>query len=191
MGWCDGKLRRRVGRGRRVVGWVLVVFGVLVAGVWVTSRWCGLEVWKGRDGAGFARGVFVYWFGQMSNPAGTSLRVRTDSFSEPDRKWFWSLTSGGTFPTSGYPAGGDVWECFLARYMSYPAPLGLKTGGLWIVTWPIPVGLLGAGGLCVWWGKWVRRQHDFETWCANCGYDLTGLGDGVRCPECAGERARA
>lgn len=182
MAQSDGKACGRVGRGRPVVGWVLAVMGVVVAGVWGASRWWGGEAHYGKyklmciagtmalevtnyNMPGSHRGAAVWAEAANENWEWT---VSTDRHSELSRKfgWSWKFICYDVHASS--PFVYEVWR---------------------VVLWPVPLLLWGSGCMFLWWGKRVRRLT-MTGHCTKCGYDMAGLGlgDGVRCPECAGER---
>ena len=184
-----GKLRGRVGRGRRVVGWVLVVAGVVVAGIWGASRW-----WSGGYN-GSRLGFFV-----DHGVVGISV---LDGPRPEWGPWGWFRIRDVSGPNSCYwmipepdPWRFSVHLWIAGYYKSDYSSIIMSNNQVmvsrWeysaqVVPWPFALVCLVSGGLLVRSGRRVNRRA-MQGRCLKCGYDLAGLGDGVRCPECAGER---
>lgn len=158
----SGQLAR--GGGRRWVGWVLLMLGVLVAGAWVASGWW--QVWLWTD-----VGEVKITAGQVSllasnNVEGTVLLFRTSVVPTVPADRGWKM-----WPEWGRPS----------HFMS------VAVGALWYVRIPLWMLLIPIGG-AEFWRRAALRRSARPGVCAACGYDLSGLAPGSACPEC-GESA--
>jgi hypothetical protein len=172
------------GRKRRICGWALVVVGVALTALLVWSAgaegyviWGGSRPGYGRIALGVSRGVAFYHVTDAANwqsgvhrgPFDTPLRV--ELLARPLAQA--PVASG----TAGAPGRVDLLLC------SYAWNAGTTVGLLRVAVWAPAGCALAAGWLLVLKGSRARRRA-MEGACAACGYDLSGLGDVVVCPEC-------
>ncbi|MGH7132724.1 MAG: hypothetical protein ACREJO_12335 [Phycisphaerales bacterium] len=175
--------RKAPGRKRRWVGWVMLVLGVVVTGVWVASGWW----WSGYNGrftqVFVARGtVFVYQrdFVDPTVPQGWST-------ARMDAQWEWTVTS--TFDDLGFAYQGQpnsrVVNGRIAGYMRFS---GYRC--VLVTLWPVCLLLLCSGSVMLWSARRARRRGVAGV-CVKCGYSLAGLPAGASCPECGREGTSA
>ena len=185
--------RKRTGRKRRMAGWLLLVTGVLITGVWGASRWW----WFG-------------WFGRSSilqtGRGVLNLQWQTDGIADPeDRRWYYAANK---------PAGWDwlrqepsifednfsaptrllvcdvtfvryqQWRTFAASRIRWELKNPL-VHDVTILPWPFALASLLGGGWLLWSGRRARRRAMAGV-CHKCGYDLAGLAATTSCPECGG-----
>lgn len=155
------KLRTRRARIRGAAKWAALVVCVVIAAVWLSSRWWGVQRTAETNGRwlhlALGRGVFSY----NDVSLGRSLTCDAEwSFHNPAAEW------GFHTPT--------------ARSWRPSLMVGPRQTLLWLPLW-IPVVILVLSTAWLWWRdrRRVRAGH-----CAACGYDLAGLAPGVGCPEC-------
>jgi hypothetical protein len=171
---------RAIGRKRRTLGWVLLTLGVLVAGVWVASRWW-IACWVCPGGH------TTCWI-SSGHLATTSYRL---SYTQPGWKYIapaspaqqgqWTLWHGwgsrtivvnftqrdfGILSTNHYVVAGET-----------------QSRDFRLVLWPIPLLLWTPAALLLRSGILARRRANKGA-CPRCGYSLTGLAEGAPCPEC-------
>ncbi len=154
--------RTRRGRVRRVAKWVGLVVCLVLAGVWLSSRWWGVRRTAMTNGRWLnleiGRGVFAY---NEVESEGTSLT----------RKPEWSFRA----PTPAMLIWRPSW--FVGGVP--------RQRLLWLPLW-IPLTALAVPTALLWWRDRRRARPGH---CAACGYDLAGLAPGAPCPECGkGER---
>ncbi|MGH7133059.1 MAG: hypothetical protein ACREJO_14065 [Phycisphaerales bacterium] len=172
--------KKRPGRKRRVAGWVLLAFGVLVTGVWGASRW-----WEfGYFGTTWnVEAVHGQWHVTGWTP---EKRITTwwggRSVPVEDQGWTWWQhiefldTETRWWAIAGVVGAGATWT---------PGGGSGRTWWLIVLPWPFALASLLGGGWLVWSGRRARKRA-MTGMCLNCGYDLRGLAAGVPCPECGG-----
>jgi hypothetical protein len=151
------------GRKRRVSGWSLLFLALLTFSAWLTSGWGAFVINTGHICIRFQYGLMVTdWYSlARSGPLTTWYPFRP--LAEPTwQMWRW----------------GD-------QYDSYTEPSGrlVEVPNFAMPGWLLPVLLTGAGVPFLRWGIVARRRARTGL-CPACGYDMRGLTDGVRCPEC-------
>lgn len=156
----------KIGRKRRAAGWMLLVLGVIVAGVWVASGWWVLVV--RRDGAectfGYGEAMFA------TTPMDSSTVFRRHS-----PMWVWGYGFGSNYGARRLgliSIADDSLDVAL-----WPVPPFLFATGLAIINRWAPATLLLRSGL-------LARRRAMTGACAKCGYSLAGLAKDAPCPEC-------
>jgi hypothetical protein len=161
-----------------VGGWALVVVGVALAAasVWSRGRWATV----GAEGHGCLWSVTLSGGlvqGSLQRGALTIIHGNGDweTGREPAKgAWRWRTSVTAVSPE--WHGWGWVWALALHEegwQRTAAAPV-----------WVFAAGALGSGAGLVWWG---RRARGVPGRCAECGYDLRGLGSGAVCPECGGK----
>ncbi len=87
---------------------------------------------------------------------------------------------------------GGLWTHFLFGSLRWPHsyPYLNTLPQPWLVAVSIGCVVLLTALACVLAKERVRtRARDTSHLCSSCGYDLRGLDQGTRCPECGGSRA--
>ena len=190
---ATSKRLRSPGRKRRVAGWVLLVVGVVIAGVWGASRWW----WFGWSGEQESFAVFRGLAsidtqrGNVWSPLGWCF----DPAPSPhDVGWVWLTET----PTNTWNATQFVNLHFASYQRLNVISSGFSNSGqvigtehsTYICIWPFALVSLLGGGWLVWSGRRARRRAMTGV-CLKCGYDLRGLGAGAPCPECGKQVAAA
>ena len=163
----------RIGRKRRTLGWTILIFGVIVAGVWVAGRWWSAEWRLGKNC------IFTRW-GVVGCESSTSRLARygTELRANPEPGW-WMWCGWGDLEDEVRRtySRGFYWKqeiyVFSSRLTTFAS----------IVLWPIPLLLLPPAALLLRSGI-VARRRAMTGKCKVCGYDLAGLGECAKCPEC-------
>jgi hypothetical protein len=145
----------RPGRKRRAGGWVLLGLGVLIAGVWVASKWCRVSA----DISTQASKTSIF----ISGGRLTLLRYA-------DRVYFHIRADLDLYHR--------LWE-----WWSWDFEIGSNSQAVALSLWPVSLLLLSTGGLLSRWGVAAPRRTSGNE-CAACGYDIAVLSDGAKCPEC-------
>jgi hypothetical protein len=168
------------GRKRRAAGWTLLALGLLVAGVWVTSRWylaahCGIT-----------RAVTITT-GELS------IVSVTDPYPSHERGWAWRNREAMLAPVRWRWSAAEIRTpklihfsgYVLASYAEYDfGPAMLGTGiprpptathaYLTFTLWPVPLLLWTPAALFLRSGILARRRANAGM-CSKCGYSLAGL----------------
>ncbi|MFT3687028.1 MAG: hypothetical protein QM783_19255 [Phycisphaerales bacterium] len=182
----------KIGRKRRAAGWTLLVLGVLVAGVWVASRWlmfrAGFGSWaqtittQGIVIARFEhagpRDLFTFVIRELG-PNDVQLRfvaagvpaVQSYAFDKLESE---KKTDGWLFTWTD--------QVILSRTVD-TGPRRRDVHQLIVCIWPLPL-LLWAPAAPLLWSGILARRRALSGVCLKCGYSLAGLGEGVACPEC-------
>ena len=164
-----------VGRKRRVLGWMLLALGVVVAGVWAASRWWVLGRNRGSTYVSVERGMVMLVCQTYKSGRPDHWYARE---SQPPRGW--------AFYAEVYPPvcpPFDQWD--LGFVNGYTEDFG-KTGLVWTrraVLWPVPL-LLWFPGVMVLRSGIIARRRAITGKCRACGYDLSGTSASSPCPEC-------
>ncbi|MGH7133201.1 MAG: hypothetical protein ACREJO_14815 [Phycisphaerales bacterium] len=171
--------RKKPGRKRRVAGWVLLVLGVLITGVWGGSRWwqvcwsddmTTVSTWKG----------FLYLaLHPYPMQAGAGWQVgREDRRSSPVET---IKLLDDTVRKLGEPRDSAIDAGVFGYYRVF------KSTRIFLPLWPFALISLLGGGWLVWSGRRARRRAMTGV-CLKCGYDLAGLATPTAptppCPEC-------
>ena len=177
------KKEKTRGRRRWVVGWVLVVAAVVLAGavclVWGylgrTQYANGTWRWIVRSLDGRSVELRVVNLFPAETPEEARSRGHTADYVPPSRvdKPYWS----GEWVRSD----SRVWQWLVQRLdqESFDA----KGFGVNFNVWSVPAVVGGVGiAVLLWSGRVMRRVR--AGCCKGCGYDLAGLGVGAVCPEC-------
>jgi hypothetical protein len=173
----------RIGRKRRALGWTLLIFGVLVAAVWVWSGWWRLSMTRERSVLWIengAAGVAVRNYSFVLEPGLHIDRTTRRGGAAPTWQWWQSATAGSEVVR--FVGVGVAWY---ERWADLT--LGLDQVGL--VLWPIPLLLWPPAALLLRSGILARRRA-MTCACAKCGYSLAGLARDANCPECGREASR-
>ena len=175
---------KRAGRKRRVVGWGLLVLGVVVAGVWVASGWWEFGV-GGRGGQVSVRhGMLV-----LRRDTRWDLELRAIGAASEAKGWVWwegrpTLRLPTTYDDDYEPlADRKWWKGIVYAHVYWPAQSTERLFHARLLIWPLFL------FLCV--PALTLLRPEFVAWmrvraglCDVCGYDLAGLGVGAKCPEC-------
>ena len=170
------KTKKKPGRNRRVAGWLLLVIGVLITGVWGASRWWAFGYEANNWVINFAAGS-VAKHSPLPWPLGWGSGWHLQKRPIPEREWAWVT---GSAPAVSPGRSVDL------MFVGY-----FEEASGWylfhLVLWPFALGSLLGGGWLVWSGRRVGgRRRAMAGLCRKCGYDLAGLaaGGGAPCPEC-------
>ena len=174
--------KKTPGRKRRVAGWLLLVIGVLIAGVWGASgRWA--VVYSRSNGwVVIEDGVASLHWGEKLRP------LPRWTITEHDGSWFLTLFGFGTSHLNHvdhYSLG-----ILAFGYNSLPATGPTVRGSVQINLWPFALASLLGGGWLVWWGRRTKRRAMTGV-CLKCGYDMQGLAAHGQCPECGSAHVSA
>jgi hypothetical protein len=161
---------KAIGRKRRAAGGMLLSLGLLIAGVWVASRWWHPMVWFGD------RWILMIWRGQVTlnsldvpEPS-QRYRLRVSRAPEWARSWQWI-----TPVTASNQPSVKTW--FYCRGRVF---LG---GAVDVLLWPIPLLLWTPAALLLHSSTRARKRAS-KGQCKSCGYSLAGLTAATPCPEC-------
>jgi hypothetical protein len=170
------KLKRK-GRKRRMMGWTLLTLGVLVAAVWVSSRWWWAR-WTGqsyRVEVGYGTIALRPNFppGSMGPTCWNGGRV-PPQYREWDTWLGWSFSRSPELSTNTTERRAGVFVLSLSDYYG---------SGAMVTLWPIPLMLWPPAALLLRSGYVAHRRATAGA-CTKCGYSLAGLTSGVPCPEC-------
>ncbi len=182
---------KKPGRGRklRTLGWTLLTLGLLVAGVWLVSRWWVIGTRVGSIKVAAARGLFL---------------IDTDALPPPVVELPGPNDTPGIVAYHDYQKRQGAFEISAREWAAFeadPQVLALRLRrGFWqvamqrgnitvVILWPAAAGLLLAGSCALAWGYHVRPRAGR---CPRCHYSRAGLAAGAACPECGeGEKATA
>ncbi|MGH7130656.1 MAG: hypothetical protein ACREJO_01765 [Phycisphaerales bacterium] len=179
--------RAKAGRKRRVAGWVLLVIGVLITGVWGASRWWALGFMGMTWGIGFESGVgavsVVPSFADSTKPKNRFI-AEANVYDDQKR---WNLIVPPNYRASeSDPRGWYYWPVAYSDLLSPNRKSYIFRTWL-VVLWPFALASLLGGGWLVWSGRRARRRA-MTGHCLKCGYDLAGLATPTTpttpCPEC-------
>lgn len=183
----------KLGRRRIWSGWLLLIGGLMIAGIWVASgRYSYRRVWFHEfmnRSVRVEHGVFEVctvdrrlWNRETTLVPDALTDLPTfgeplvvNEWTTPDGGWHWAGTLFGYAQMGGRTLTGLV-------TVDTARPSFQGTTKFAMVLWPIPLGLLAAGGTLLWMGKKAARIG--AGCCLACGYDLKGLATGKACPEC-------
>ncbi|MEK6703401.1 MAG: hypothetical protein AABZ53_14160 [Planctomycetota bacterium] len=185
----------KLGRRRIWSGWLLLVGGLVIAGIWIASgRYSFRRVWfhefmnrsvRVQQGVVEVCAVDRHLWNREGSlvpdaltdlpPFGEPLVV--NEWTRTDGPWHWAGTLFAHAQMGGRTLTGIV-------TVDTARPSFQGTTRFAMVLWPIPLVLLAAGGMMLWHGKTAARIA--VGCCLTCGYDLKGLTLGTACPECGG-----
>ena len=173
--------KKRPGRKRRVAGWLLLVIGVLITGVWGVSGWWRCQASRGPLTVTLSAGTVETTYA-LDSFAGTDLEFRgalQDAYVVHARAWN---------PPEEFYSYSMNWDLGVACAGDFIRTNRIPYKRCWfLVLWPFPLPLWTVGGLLLWWARWSRIRA-MRGLCLKCGYDLAGLDAGAPCPECGGGR---
>lgn len=167
---------KKIGRGgkRRALGWTLLSFGVIVAGVWVWSASRTSLYVSGRWCLVCSRGNMILMRDVPLKVTGWHTYVRPVS----ER----SLLMRAAFdwnPELWRTPRSDLW---LYADLQQPGT-GVTHDLRAFAFWPVPLLLWTPAALLLRSGTLARRRAVMGS-CPACGYDRRGLAPGAVCPEC-------
>lgn len=158
----------RIGRKRRTLGWPLLTLGMLVAAVWITSRWCVVFFVVRTSSFEIANGSL-----SIATPY-----ITTRAFATPNESPGWETWLGWNDEITAYGAQ--------QRSRAIVWTSGEVATGFWyarVLLWPIPLLLCTPAAFLLHSGVRARRRA-LTGICAACGYNLAGLAPSALCPEC-------
>ena len=173
---------KRIGLGRRLAGLLLLILGLLVAGVWLGSAWY-TALGSGSTTVDVAAGeVTMTTPNPFGNLAYSSFDPEVWQLIEPDGRraairWRVDLSQWAKTPTH------DFWVYGSVEFPDSSEGTGIPTTIRAFVLWPIPFLLWIPAVLLVRSGI-VARWRAVTGKCWSCGYDLAGTPRGAPCPEC-------
>ena len=117
------------------------------------------------------------WFcGEVSTPSGFSAGIWKGQLwllreEPPTPRWEWMFRPSAEF---GDKELGFGWWFVVSR------------GVVALPIWPLGVWTAASSAVRFWRERWAVNRN----MCPDCGYRLTGLAAGTKCPECGGELAQ-
>jgi hypothetical protein len=178
---------KAIGRKRRAAGWTLVALGLLVAGVWATSRWWTVQGRIASTRVAAHRGLLIV---EPVPPSRGSPPVRPPDDVSPEKMTQAVLEQRAyDLAKSRLDASVRVWSGLATDQpsLSFWPIRGahdiVQTRGYFtfVLLWPVPAAMLAAGAALLAWGIAARPRPGA---CIKCGYSLAGLVSDSPCPEC-------
>lgn len=169
-------MKKSRGTKRCVVGGMVALLGSAMAFLWFSSS-------EWRLVHELEEGSLTFEAGELmkSSQAGYGwLRLKriSDVYAQRPLQWWYAVGAGGE---SGLHSFG------LFCYVDEQSSDGSSRVRLWAaLPWPVPLAAVVCGVATLRSGLIARRRASEGT-CIGCGYDLVGLADGTRCPECGNE----
>lgn len=173
---------RRAGRKRRIAGVSLFVLGLVVAAIFIASRWWAAS-WKRATATGsftvfVNSGVLGVY--QAKGPVASRSGWTTWSWPPGYRVLEWRLSTASD--RADYEFAFDLGVVF---YGSSSVPIAGEPPGrvIKVLLWPIALLACVAGTSMFCWGVRARTLAA-RAGCPDCGYNLAGLKPAAKCPEC-------
>jgi hypothetical protein len=181
---------------------VLTVLTLAIGAAWAASLWRGFDVRAPgvRLGLSVYRGAFLVAWGRyawvedsLARAQGAEMYMDERSrflFQESYRRELEARLDGalrGTLSDFDHPLWW-VQRQAGARLPEFFPPYSSVVGGMAFPLWMATVVLAGPA-LFLWWPRVMGLLRRRAGACRKCGYDLAGLGEGARCPECGAARA--
>lgn len=136
---------------------MLIVAGVALAIVWGVSGWFDVyRMWNVPGGA---------WLAGMRYGG-----IEVNFYGHGLKEGFLFERRAGVFRNAWF------------RYATMKNTLGTTERWMYAPLWPVALGSIAGGVGLLRWGLYAELRRRGR--CAFCGYDLRGLGEGARCPEC-------